>query len=74
VGQLAASANLQARSINSPPDDQSGEFRATWVLVTGNAALFDEPDIALRATVIQPVPHVTAWTDNYSSLLPLVHW
>ena len=74
VAQLATSANLQSRSINSPPDDQSGEFRAIWVLVTENAALFDQPEVALRATVIQQVPHVTAWTDNYSSLLPLVHW
>ncbi len=74
VAQLAASANLQARSINSPPDDQSGEFRAIWVLVTDKVALFDEPDVALRATDIKPVPHVSAWTDNYSSLLPLVRW
>jgi SAM-dependent methyltransferase len=74
VAQLAASANLQVCSINSPPDDQSGEFRAIWGLVTDNTALFDEPDVALRATEIKPVPHVSAWTDNYSSLLPLVRW
>lgn len=74
VAQLANSAHLQARSINSPPDDQSGEFRAIWVLVTDRAALFNDPGVALRATVIQPVPHVSAWTDNYSSLLPLVRW
>ena len=74
VAQLASSAKLQARSINSPPDDQSGEFRAIWVLVTDNVALFDEPDVALRAKIIEPVPQTKVWTDNYSSLLPLVRW
>ena len=74
VAMLARSANLEARSINSPPEDQSGEFRAIWVLVTSNVGLFDDPDVALRAKVINPVPNVTAWTDNYSSLLPLVRW
>ena len=74
VGQLAASAHLQARSISSPSEKQSGEFRATWVLVTEDGAIFQKPDVALRAVEIKPVPHVSAWTDNYSSLLPLVHW
>ena len=74
VGQLATSAHLQARSISSPSEKQSGEFRATWVLVTEDGAIFQKPDFALRAVEIKPVPHVTAWTDNYSSLLPLVHW
>ena len=74
VGQLAASAHLHSRSISSPPEKQSGELRATWVLLTENAELFQKPDVALRAVEIKPLPHVTAWTDNYSSLLPLVHW
>ena len=74
VAMLAQSANLQARTINSPPEELSGEFRAIWVLVTDRPAIFNDPDVALRAKVIQPVPHVTAWTDNYSSLLPLVRW
>ncbi len=74
VAQLAASANLQSRSISSPPEKQSGEFRATWVVVTNNGDIFQNPDVALRATEIKPKPNVSAWTDNYSSLLPLVHW
>lgn len=74
IAQLAASANLQSRVFNSPEDKQSGEFRATWVLVTSNQALLDQPEIAPLAAVIQPQPNLPAWTDNYSSLLPLVHW
>ena len=74
VSQLARSAHLQSRSITSPSEKQSGEFRATWVLVTDKADLFEKPDVALRAVEIKPRPHVSAWTDNYSSLLPLVHW
>ena len=74
VALLAQSAGLQSRSINSPPDDQSGEFRAIWVLATNREDLFQLPDVALRETIIQPVPGTKVWTDNYSSLLPLVRW
>jgi len=42
--------------------------------VTEDGAISQKPDVALRAVEIKPIPHVTAWTDNYSSLLPLVHW
>jgi SAM-dependent methyltransferase len=74
VAQLAIAANLQSRSIASRKDEQSGEFSATWMLVTDNAAFLNQPEIVSSATIIQPVAGVPAWTDNYSSLLPLVHW
>ena len=74
IAQLAAAANFQARLISSQEDKQSGEFKASWILVTANQAFLDRPEIADRATAIHPLPNVPAWTDNYSSLLPLVHW
>ena len=74
IAQLAASAGLEARSISSPEDTQSGEFRATWVLVTCNTTFLEQAAIADHAETIRPVPNLHAWSDNYSSLLPLVHW
>lgn len=74
VAQLAASVNLQSRLINSPEDKQSGEFKATWVLVTGNQGFLDSADISSRGAMIHLEGEVQAWTDNYSSLLPLVRW
>jgi len=74
VAELAASAGMQARSIASFEDKQSGESGATWVLVSDNVAFLDDPAIALHAVSITPVANVHAWTDDYSSLLPLVHW
>jgi SAM-dependent methyltransferase len=71
---LAASAGLEARVIASHEDKQSGEFKATWVLVPSDRAFFDQPEIAERAEPIRAVPGLRVWTDDYSSLLPLVHW
>jgi hypothetical protein len=74
IAALAAAEGLEARRIASHEDRQSGEFNATWVLVPTNPALFAEPDIAARATTIHPDPNIKPWTDDYSALLPLVHW
>ncbi len=74
IAALAASAHLKSRFVASPEDKQSGEFKATWILVTDNQAFLDQPAIADHAALIQLHANVPAWTDNYSSLLPLVHW
>ncbi len=74
IAQLAAASNFQSRLVSSQEDKQSGEFKASWILVTANQAFLDQPEFADRAAVIRPLPNVPAWTDNYSSLLPLVHW
>jgi len=74
VALLAASAHMQARSVSSEEDKQSGELRATWVLVTDNEAFFELPKVALNANPIHPAPSLRPWTDDYSSLLPLVRW
>jgi hypothetical protein len=74
IAELAAASGMQSRGVSSPEDRQSGEFRAWWVLATDNAAFLAQPAIAPHALAIAPVANVHAWTDNYSSLLPLVHW
>lgn len=42
--------------------------------MTDNAAFFTQPEVAAagRAAVLKPGLRV--WTDDYSSLLPLLHW
>ena len=74
IAALAASAHLQARHISNPNDDRTGALEADWILVTGNTAFLDQPSIAVRAEAVRSIANVYAWTDNYSSLLPLVHW
>jgi hypothetical protein len=73
VAALAASAGMDARLIDSPANDAVGEFRALWVLVTRNDAFFAQPNLAV-AEFIPPHPGLRAWTDDNSSLLPILRW
>jgi hypothetical protein len=53
---------------------ERGEFTATWMLLTNSPSFFSQPEVASR--VRQPAEDlkVHLWTDDYSSLLPLLHW
>lgn len=65
---------LEAREVESGPDDSRGEALAYWVLITNRAQLFAQPELASRAKPIQTQADVRLWTDQYSSLLPIVRW
>jgi hypothetical protein len=71
---LAQSSGMKAMRFSSPANDDRDEFSAYWVLLTDNAAFFSQPEVfaAGRAPVFKPGLRV--WTDDYSSLLPLLHW
>ena len=74
VFQLAKAAGMQARTVWNPENESRGEFSSTWVLLTGNAGFFALPQIASRIRQTQESPAVRPWTDDYSSLLPLLRW
>jgi hypothetical protein len=71
IDLLASSAGMTARLVDSSSDDARGSFRATWVLVTDDESLFDRPGLDLAAEPIDPSRGLRAWTDDYSSLLPI---
>ena len=72
IAQLAAAAHMQARVVESPDDETRGEYRATWVLLTGSPTFFDRLSVEPAATAIPPQAHLRTWTDDYSSLLPIL--
>jgi hypothetical protein len=74
VALLASSANMQARIVDSPVNYERGELAASWVLVTNNTAFFRQPDIAIAARPIPARVGLHLWTDDYSSLLPIMRW
>jgi len=74
IAELALAAGLTARLFDSPPNDALGEFRATWVLLAENAAVFQQPNLAATARIDRRKPGLRAWTDDDSSLLPLLNW
>jgi hypothetical protein len=72
IAQLAAAANMQSRIIESAGDDSTGAYRATWVLLTNSTTFFERPEIASAAATIPTTLHLRPWTDDYSSLLPIL--
>lgn len=74
VALLAQSANMQAKVVQSPPDESRGAFSSTWVLVTSNEDFLSQPEIAFQCHKIPTLPNLRLWTDDYSSLLPILQW
>jgi hypothetical protein len=74
VGLLAQASGMQARLIDTPSNDARGAYRATWVLVTNNSALLAQPPVLAASLPVLLKPGLRVWTDDFSSLLPLLQW
>jgi hypothetical protein len=74
IALLAASAGMTARLVDTPARDEVGEYRAQWVLVTKNAAFLAQPALLAMAQPIPPRSRLRVWTDDDSSLLPILRW
>jgi hypothetical protein len=74
IVQLARAAGMQAMRVSSPINEERGEFSATWMLVTDSPTFFNAPEIFNRAKKPLKNPNVRLWTDDYSSLLPILRW
>jgi hypothetical protein len=73
IGLLAASAGMQARRISTGAAQQPGEFASTWMLATADPDFFDRPELS-AAHLPESKPGLRVWTDDYSALLPIIHW
>jgi len=74
IALLARHAGMKAVRVSSLANDERGEFSANWVLVSDNAAFFAQPEVAAAARPPVFKPGLRLWTDDYSSLLPLLRW
>jgi hypothetical protein len=74
IAALAASAGMQARHVNALQNRLPGEFTSTWMLLTDNSAFFLQPDLVAHAFDPETKPNLRPWTDDYSALLPVLHW
>jgi hypothetical protein len=72
IAQLGVATNMPSRLIESPSDDPTGVYRSTWVLLTNSGTFFDRAEIAKAAVATPTLPYLRAWTDDYSSLLPIL--
>ncbi len=74
VTLLGRAAGMSVRRVSAPSNDKLGEFFSTWMLLTDHAEFFSLPDVS--GHVRQPLlnPKARLWTDDYSSLLPILRW
>jgi hypothetical protein len=72
IGRLAEANGMEAQEVHTPANEERGEMQAAWVLVSARREFFEAPEVARMGV---PVAASGAlWTDDYSSLLPLVRW
>jgi hypothetical protein len=74
IALLAKNAGMTAMRVDSGENDQRGEFTAFWVLVTDNASFFRQSGVVGHTHTIEPMPGLRLWTDDYSSLRPVLYW
>jgi hypothetical protein len=74
ISLLARAEGMQARLVHSLANESVGESSATWALVTDSAAFFGNPKVASFSKAMPVQPGLHLWTDEYSSLLPLLRW
>ncbi|WP_158944478.1 fused MFS/spermidine synthase [Granulicella sp. S190] len=72
IAQVAKASGMQTSLIESHPDDSLGAYRATWVLLSASSAFFERPEIASVGSAITTGTHLRVWTDDYSSILPVL--
>jgi hypothetical protein len=74
IYQLAKASGMKAMRFSSVANDTRGEFDAQWMLVSDNAGFFSLPEVAYVALQPDEYSRIRLWTDDYSSLLPILHW
>jgi hypothetical protein len=74
IALLATAAGMDVRRVSSIENQPRGEFTATWMLLTESPSFFTQPEVANRVRQPSEDSRVHLWTDDYSSLLPLLRW
>jgi hypothetical protein len=71
---LANQAGMQSRIVSSYANDARDEFTATWMLVSDNSAFFAQSEVLAHSSPAAPNSSMRLWTDDFSSLLPVLRW
>ena len=72
VKQLADHAGMQAVRVTSPEDLSIQVLASEWVLVTANARFLANPAVVCARQPIVVPAGLRLWTDDYSSLFPII--
>jgi hypothetical protein len=74
IAQLAQNAGLHAVRVSSLASDRNGAFGSTWILLSDDLGFFAVPEVAVHSRPAEIRPGQRLWTDDYSSLLPILRW
>jgi SAM-dependent methyltransferase len=74
VAGIAGDAGLRTVSVHSHADEQTGLYYADWILVTANQSFLHQPEVVNNGFSTPLQEGVRVWTDNYSSVFPLLKW
>jgi hypothetical protein len=72
VQAAAARLNKEAVSIDSRAGRDNGVYHATWILLGSRAGFLGRDDIRQAGQPLPPPLHPQLWTDDFSSLFPLL--
>jgi hypothetical protein len=72
VEQLARNAGMTAVRVIDPGDPARFTFDSEWVLVTANTEFLANPAVVRARQTVDVPPGLRVWTDDYSSLFPLI--
>lgn len=72
VQGAAARLGKAAMAVENADDPQTGQYAATWVLVSDLPVLLRDPQIRTAGKILVNAEHERPWTDNYSSIFPLL--
>jgi spermidine synthase len=72
IARLADAEGMQARVVENVAVPAEDVYRATWVLVSPDAEFFEKPGVEGATAEITRRPGLRVWTDDYSSLLPVM--
>jgi SAM-dependent methyltransferase len=68
VQQAARHHALELRQVENDDDDDAGVYRSDWMLLSASPSAFDGALLKDAGRVVDAVPGVRLWTDDYSDL------
>jgi hypothetical protein len=72
VHRIVAAMGKCAGVIEDPGNRATGVFPSTWVLVSGQGDVFQQPLIQGSANPVENRPRARMWTDDYSNLFQIL--
>jgi spermidine synthase len=70
----AEHAGIPAMMVSSPDDEYTGAYAADWVLLSTDPEFFSQGKVSEAAAPVERRSGLRFWTDDYSSLWPVLKW